>query len=106
MALLGRVLQRTPRRAVPIEEERMSVIEHLEALRRMLIVSLIAWAIATIGAFFFSGRVIDYLIKRADIHNAVYLVPAGGVLNELKVAMYIGVILAAPVVIQQVWWFV
>lgn len=84
----------------------MSVMEHLEALRRVLIVCLVAWAIATIGAFFFSGQVIDYLIKRADIKNAVYLAPAGGVLNELKVAMYIGVIIAAPIVIQQVWWFV
>jgi sec-independent protein translocase protein TatC len=89
-----------------MEDERMSVIEHLEALRRVLIVSLIAWAIATVFAFFISARVIDFLITRANLHNAVYLQPAGGILNELKVAMYIGVILAGPVVIQQVWWFV
>ena len=106
MALLGRVLQRGPRASAPIEDERMSIIEHLEALRRVLIVSLIAWAIATVFAFFISARVIDFLITRANLHNAVYLQPAGGILNELKVAMYIGVILAGPVVIQQVWWFV
>ena len=84
----------------------MSIIEHLEALRRVLIVCLIAWAAATIAAFFVSARVIDFLITRAGLHNAVYLQPAGGVLNELKVAMYIGVIIAAPIVIQQIWWFV
>jgi sec-independent protein translocase protein TatC len=84
----------------------MSVIEHLEALRRALIISLIAWAIATVLAFFVSSRVITFLITRAGLHNAIYLQPAGGILNELKVAMYIGVILAGPVVIQQVWWFV
>ena len=106
MALLGRVLQRTPRASAPVEDERMSVIEHLEALRRVLIVSLIAWAVATFAAFFIAGRVIDFLIVRADIHNAVYLQPAGGVLNTLKVAIYIGVILAGPVVIQQLWWFI
>jgi sec-independent protein translocase protein TatC len=90
----------------PAEDDRMSVVEHLEALRRVLIISLIAWAVATVGSFFIAGRVITYLITRAGITDAVYLQPAGGVLNELKVAMYIGIVLAAPVVIQQFWWFV
>lgn len=106
MALLNRVLQRGPRAAAPAVNDRMSVIEHLEALRRALIVALIAWGVATLAAFFISGRVISFLIDRAGIGHAIYLQPAGGVLLELKVAMYIGVVLAAPVVIQQVWWFV
>ncbi|HEV2029576.1 MAG TPA: twin-arginine translocase subunit TatC [Candidatus Dormibacteraeota bacterium] len=84
----------------------MSVMEHLEALRRVLIISLIAWAATTVAAFFISPRVIDFLIKRAGIGHAVYLQLAGGVLLEVKVALYIGLVLAAPVVIQQVWWFV
>jgi sec-independent protein translocase protein TatC len=84
----------------------MSVIEHLEALRRVLIISLIAWAATTVAAFFISPRVIDFLIKRSGIGHAVYLQLAGGVLLEVKVALYIGLVLAAPVVIQQVWWFV
>jgi Twin arginine targeting (Tat) protein translocase TatC len=84
----------------------MSVIEHLEALRRALIVSLIAWGVATAAAFFISGRVIGFLVTRAGIGHAVYLQLAGGVLLELKVAMYIGLVLAAPIVIQQAWWFV
>jgi len=106
LALLGRVLQRAPRKTVAVEDERMSVIEHLEALRRVLIVSLIAWAAATIGSFFLAGRVIDFLLTHAGLHNAVYLQPGGGILNELKVAMYMGVIIAGPIVIQQFWWFV
>jgi len=84
----------------------MSVIEHLEALRRALIVSLVAWAVTTIASFFISGQVIHLLIERAGIKQAVYLAPAGGFLNELKVAVYIGFVIAAPIVIQQIWWFV
>lgn len=106
MALLNRVLQRAPRQPMAVEDARMTIIEHLEALRRVLIVSLAAWAIATVASFFISGRVIGLLIERAGIGHAIYLQPAGGVLLELKVALYIGVILASPVVIQQVWWFV
>jgi len=84
----------------------MSVIEHLEALRRMLIISLIAWGIATIAAIFISGHVITFLIQRAGIGHAIYLQPGGGVILQLKVALYICLVIAAPVVIQQVWWFV
>jgi sec-independent protein translocase protein TatC len=100
------VLRRGPRAQAPRQDERMSVIEHLEALRRALIVSLIAWAVATIAAAFVSGRVIGFLISQAGIGHAFNLAPAGGVIIQLKVALYIGLVLAAPVVIQQVWWFV
>jgi sec-independent protein translocase protein TatC len=84
----------------------MSIIEHLEALRRALIVSMGAWAVTTIAAFFFSRQVIALLIERAGVGHAIYLQPMGGVLTELKVALYIGLVVAAPIVIQQVWWFV
>ncbi len=84
----------------------MSIIEHLEALRRVLIVSLIAWGVATTAAAFVSGKVIGLLVTQAGIGQAIYLQPAGGVLLQLKVALYIGIVLASPVVIQQIWWFV
>jgi sec-independent protein translocase protein TatC len=84
----------------------MSVIEHLEALRRALIISLSAWAVTTIAAFFVSGQVIGYLVRRAGIGHAIYLQPTGGIVLQLKVALYIGFVIAAPVVIQQIWWFV
>jgi sec-independent protein translocase protein TatC len=106
VALLDRVLQRGPRISAPVEDERMSLIEHLEALRRALIISLIAWAVTTIAAVFIAHYVITFLVERAGIGHAIYLQPGGGVLLQLKVAMYIGVVLAAPVIIQQIWWFV
>ena len=53
----------------------MSLIEHLEALRRALIISLIAWSAATIAAIFVAGKVITFLITRAGIgdHREVLL---------------------------------
>ena len=84
----------------------MSVIEHLEALRRALIISLSAWAITTTASFFIAGQVIGLLVKRAGIVHAYYFGPTGGVVLQLKVALYIGIVVAAPVLIQQIWWFV
>jgi len=106
VALLDRVLRRAPRAGALVEEQRMSVIEHLEALRRALIISIAAWALTTVAAFFVSGQVLSYFVTRAGIKQAIYLHPAGGIITELQVALYIGLVLAAPVVIQQIWWFV
>jgi sec-independent protein translocase protein TatC len=106
VALLDRVLRRAPRSADVVEEQRMSIIEHLEALRRALIISLAAWGLTTIAAFFVSGQIVGLLVRRAGINQAVYLHPAGGVITDQVVAAYIGFSIAAPVVIQQIWWFV
>jgi len=106
VALLDRVLQRGPRESVPAPDERMSIIEHLEALRRALIVSLIGWGVGTIAAIFVAHYVITFLVVRAGVGHAIYLQPGGGVLLQLKVALYIGIVLASPVIIQQAWWFV
>jgi sec-independent protein translocase protein TatC len=84
----------------------MSVIEHLEALRRMLIVIIAAWGLTTIAAFFVSGQVVEWLVSRAGLGKAIYLGPGSFVLTRLQVALYIGLIVAAPIVIQQIWWFV
>jgi sec-independent protein translocase protein TatC len=84
----------------------MSLIEHLEALRRALIIMLIAWSAGTIAAIFVAGHVITFVGTRAGLSHLIYLQPGGGVLIQLKVALYIGIVLAAPVIIQQVWWFV
>src|SRR5437764_13511841 len=102
MALLNRVLQRGPRATAPVEDQRMSVIEHLEALRRMLIISLIAWGVATIAAVFIAHYVITFVITRAGIGHAIYLQPGGGALLQPEVAPYIAPVLAALVLIPYI----
>ena len=84
----------------------MSVIEHLEALRRALIISAVAWAIATVIAWFFSSTVYELLLHRANIPRAYVFDPPGAFFLRLKVALYLGFVLSAPVIIQQGWWFV
>ena len=107
MALLDRVLQRDRKPARDsIEASRMSVIEHLEALRRALIISLAAWGVATAISFVFSTRVLEFLKAQSGVHHLVYLNPAGGFVVLFKVALYMGIVIASPILIQQIWWFV
>jgi sec-independent protein translocase protein TatC len=106
MALLDRVLQRGRSGLDPVEASRMTILEHLEALRRVLIIGFIAWGICTVIAFVFYPPVLEFLIKRGGIQHLVFLTPIGGFTLGFKIAMIVGLIVAAPVWIQQVWWFV
>jgi Sec-independent protein secretion pathway component TatC len=42
------------------DERRMTIIEHLEELRRVLMISGIAWIVAAIAAFIFRGAILEF----------------------------------------------
>ncbi|HKF74857.1 MAG TPA: twin-arginine translocase subunit TatC, partial [Candidatus Dormibacteraeota bacterium] len=50
-------------------DARMSVIEHLEDLRRALIISLVGWLLATVVAFVFWQPILHFLIVRAGLEK-------------------------------------
>ncbi len=107
MALLGRVLHREPRRPRnDVEASRMSIIEHLEDLRRALIIIVVAWGLATIVGFVVWRPVFDFLIHRGGLTTINYQAPTGAFFLALKVALYVGFGIAIPVIVQQSWWFV
>ena len=87
--MLDRVLRRGPAGPEEIEASRMTILEHLEALRRVLIVSMIAWAVCTAVAFIFWQRLLDFLITRGNVGHLTYLTPAGGITLALKIALVV-----------------
>ncbi|TMD23433.1 MAG: twin-arginine translocase subunit TatC [Chloroflexi bacterium] len=94
----------------PDDERRMTVMEHLEELRRVLIISLIAWAVATVLAFLVSGWILQLLLVpiKQVIHNQplYFTRPVEKFLLYFKIGLVGGLILAAPVIFWQVWGFV
>src|ERR1700694_653730 len=99
---------------VPVDDDkRMTVIEHLEELRRVLIISLIAWGVATVIGFIVSGFVLEHLVLvpvKSVLpvgHKVVYFTgPIDKFLLYFKVGIFTGFILSSPVIIWQVWNFV
>ena len=106
MALLDRVLQRGPAPPPMDDAPAMTVIEHLEELRRVLLVSLIAWGVASVICGFFWARVVHFLIERGGILHAYYATPTGAFFLAVKVAVELGFVLAFPGSAQQAWWFI
>jgi sec-independent protein translocase protein TatC len=99
-----------PTLVTPDEERRMTIIEHLEELRRVLIISLIAWAVATIIGFAVSGFVLDLIlnpIRHVIGGKPLYFTgPIDKFFLYFKVGIFTGFILASPVILWQVWTFV
>jgi sec-independent protein translocase protein TatC len=88
-------------------EEEASLVEHLEELRRRLMVSLVAVGVATAVAFVFHNRILDWLARPLPVgHRHVV---AFGVTEpfsvSIAVSLYAGILFALPVILWQLWSF-
>jgi sec-independent protein translocase protein TatC len=96
------------------EGGQMTFFEHLVELRKRIINSLIAIAIGAFIGVYVSKYVINYITRPmlkalSDAHldpKLVYTHPAGGFNLLITLGIYIGVVLASPVVLYQIWLFV
>src|SRR5438132_7693775 len=90
------------------EERRMTVIEHLEELRRVLIISLIAWGLATVIGFLISGWVLSVVL--GPVHQVIgagkrlwFTGPVSKFFLYLCVGMFRVFIVVSAIVVWQVW---
>lgn len=86
----------------------MTMVEHLEELRRRLMVVIAAIGVAAVAGFVVSGPVLDVLrVPLPDEFDTIYFTsPAGAFVAQLKIAGFIGIGLAMPVILYQLWRFV
>jgi sec-independent protein translocase protein TatC len=86
----------------------MTMVEHLEELRRRLLIVVVAIAIAAAVGFILSGPVLDLLRQPLPTqYDTLYFnSPGGAFVAQLKIAGFIGLALAMPVILYQVWKFV
>jgi len=96
----------------------MTLFEHLAELRRRLIITIAAIAVGTTVAWFFYDDAIRFMIgpyhsslahlksKNISQGNLVTNGPLEGFTTRLKVCVYGGIALAAPVLFWQLWRFI
>jgi sec-independent protein translocase protein TatC len=89
-------------------EATMSLIEHLEELRRRLIIIVVAILLAALVGFFFSRDVLRLLIAQLpeSYRDIQILGPADAFTAQLKVAGFLGIAIAMPVILFHLWRFV
>src|SRR5580700_7314377 len=105
-----------PSSTAPVVEEggQMTFFEHLVELRKRIINALIAIGIGAMVGVYVSKYFIEWINKPilkalADAKmdpKLIYTHPAGGLNLILTVGVYLGIALASPIVLYQVWLFV
>jgi len=84
-------------------------MEHIMALRKVLIVAAYAIAIGTMIGWFISDQTFAYLahpVTQLKDIRFITTTPMEPMLVKLKVSMFVGVALALPVLMWQIWSFV
>src|SRR3989440_2320802 len=92
----------------------MTFFEHLSELRKRIIYSLYAIGIGAFIGVYVSKYIINWIIRPiikalTEAHldpTLVYTHPAGYLNTYITLGVYIGIVLASPVVLYQIWLFV
>jgi sec-independent protein translocase protein TatC len=90
---------------------KMSFLEHLDELRRRLVVSVVSLLVGFLVSLVFVDRVFAFVMRPLqqvlpDGAKLVYTEPAEAFMMYMKVAALMGLFLALPIVLLQLWLFV
>ena len=91
------------------QEKRSSLLSHLLALRRVLVISAAALVIAFFAVFYlFTDALMDWIIGPLQQRGIeiIYTAMSEALVTKFKVTLIAAVIVASPVIIWQVWWFI
>jgi sec-independent protein translocase protein TatC len=96
--------------APPADEKVMSLVDHLAELRRRLFISIVAIVIGGVVGFMLAPQIItilaDPLPARDGGTKVQFLTVSGGFFLFMKISFVVGVLLALPVIIYELWAFV
>ncbi len=90
-------------------EKKESLFEHLRAMRRMLVVSVAAVAVVFVVLFYgFCNQLVDFILEPVRSRGIEIIATAvsEALMMQLKSCLIVAIVLAMPVIIQQVWSFV
>ena len=96
----------------------MTLFEHLAELRKRLIICILALLVTTVVAWFFYNQIIDFMSgpykdylrhhHSQDITKGHFVItgPLDGFTTRLKICAEAGIVLAAPVLLWELWRFI
>ena len=89
-----------------IQQEEMSILSHLDELRKRLIFCLFTILIGSLAAYFQAQNIIGFLKVPLGEIDLIFISPTEGFILTLKAAFLGGVVLALPIIFWQTMLFV
>ena len=87
-------------------EKKLSFIDHLEELRKRILYVIVGVGICAIIGFVFSEPVLNTIIERAVMQSAYFFSPIEAFAARIKIALFLGIIVAFPFILYQTWAFI
>jgi sec-independent protein translocase protein TatC len=92
--------------AAPGDETVMSLVDHLGELRSRLFKSILAIAVGSVIGYLYAVPVRDYLMEPLGGRELQVLGMGDAFIIQIKISIVVGIILAMPVILYQIWAFV
>ena len=87
-------------------QNNMSLVEHLEEFRGRLIVAVITFLVATIACLYFVEFFVQLILNLSEGYTLIAITPTEVVVEYMKVALIMGVVISLPMIVYQVWGFI
>ncbi len=88
------------------EPATMTLVDHLSELRRRVAISVVAVLLGSVIGFLLAEPIIKLMLTPLPDQQVVFLTVGGGFFVFLRVAIVVGLLLALPVILYQLWAFV
>lgn len=86
----------------------LSIVEHLEELRRVLVISTTMTLAFAVIFYFFSDRILAILLNPVNSlgYKMVFVRVTEALMTKIKLSLFLGFIVALPIILWQVWGFI
>jgi sec-independent protein translocase protein TatC len=95
----------------PMEDSQMPLMQHLEELRKRLMIAAGAWLVAFLACYSFAEKMFSYIaepVRNAlpDGSSLVFITATEPFFTYLKVGALAGLLVALPIILWQFWSFI
>ncbi|MBN2322561.1 MAG: twin-arginine translocase subunit TatC [Spirochaetes bacterium] len=89
-----------------MQDKELTIVEHLNELRKRLLYIVIVVAAASGGAYYFIDEILLFITESGNIEKLVFINPTEAFFVIVKLSLLAGVMGAMPFILYQIWRYV